>query len=123
MPGGREIELACCRAVEDPRLEGARVHDRHDAALDPFAVERARALPALAQGIVDDANAGLEQLLPELVAQEARLARDRVAIDGAGEMSNEAARNPSIEHDRYALGRRLARIEPRHRALARRAPD
>src|SRR4029453_19436116 len=111
MPGGREIELACCRAVEDPRLEGARVHDRHDAALDPLAVERARALPALAQGIVDDANAGLEQLLPELVAQEARLARDRAAVDGAGEMSDKAASDAPVEHHRHPLGPPLAGME------------
>src|SRR6059036_215021 len=123
MPGGHEVELACGCAVKDPGLEHAVVHDRHRTALDALAVERARALPALAQGIVDDANAGLEQPLPELVAQEARLARDRAAVDGAGEMSNEAARDPPIEHDRHALGRDLARIEPRHRAFPRRTPD
>src|SRR5262245_41977075 len=123
MPGRHKLELARGRAVKDPGLEHAVVYDRHRTALDPLAIERARALPALAQRIIDDANAGLEQLLPELVAQEARLARDCVAVDGAGEMSNQAARDPPIEHHRHSLGRDLAWIEPRHRALARRAPD
>ena len=119
MPGRREIELARRGAVEEPGLEHAIVHDGLHARLDALAVKRTRALTALAQRIVDDADAGLEQPLPELVAQKAGLARDRSAVDGAGEMSDQAARDPAVEHDRNPLGRNLARIEPGHCPLAR----
>src|SRR5882672_7011228 len=123
VPGGREIELARCGAVEEPGLEHAIVHDGLRARLDALAIEWTRALAALAQRIVNDADAGLEQALPKLVAQEAGLARDRSAVDGAGEMPDQAARDPAVEHDRNPLGGNLAGIEPGHCSRARRAPD
>ena len=66
---------------------------------------------------------GPEQALAQLVPEEARLARDRHAVDGAGEMADERAGNPPVEDHRHLSGRSLARIEPLDRALARAAPD
>jgi hypothetical protein len=57
------------------------------------------------------------------VAEEAGLARDRAAVDRAGEMADHRARHPPVEHDRHPLGLDLARIEPLDRALAGGAPD
>src|SRR5690349_5186103 len=93
MPGGHEVELARRGTVEEPGLKNAIVDDRLRPGLDAFAVERAGALAALAQRIVDDADAWLEQPLPELVAQKARLARDRSTVDGSGEMPDQTARD------------------------------
>ena len=90
--GGDEAELARGRAVEQPGAQHAVLDQRQLLAGDALAVERARAQAALAQRIVDDADAGGEQLLAELVLQEAGLARDRGAVDGAGEMRRPASR-------------------------------
>src|SRR5262245_33285171 len=123
MSGRRKIELARSRAIEEPGLERTVIDDGEHASRYALRIEGARALPALAQRIVDDADAGLEQAFPEPVAQKARLAGDRAAIDRAGEMADEPARDPPVEDHRHPLGRHLARIEPRNRALARGAPD
>ena len=123
MTGGGEAELARGRAIEQPGLQHAVLHQRERAAGDALAVERPRALAAPPQRIVDDTDAGREQALAELVAQEAGLARHRGAVDGAGEMSDEAAGDPPIEHHRHPLGRDLARIEARDRAFAGAAAD
>src|SRR5262249_48755507 len=117
------IELARGGAIEDPGPEHAILDDRERACRHALAVERPRALPALAQRIVDDADAGPEQPLRELVTQEAGLARDGIAVDGAGQVADRPAGDAAIEHDWHFLGRDLARIEPRDGALAGRAPD
>src|ERR1019366_10344916 len=91
MTGGGEAELARGRAIEQPGLQHAVLHQRERVAGDALTVERPRALAAPPQRIVDDTDAGREQALAELVPQEAGLARDRGAVDGAGQMSDEAA--------------------------------
>src|SRR6185437_9908553 len=115
---GRQPKLARARAVEQPGLQDAVLDERKFLALDALAVERTRAQATLAKWIVDDANAVAEQLDPHLVLEEAGLARDRSAVDGAGKMRNERPGHPRIEHHRHLAGRDLARVEPRHRALA-----
>ena len=82
-----------------------------------------RAQAALAQGIVDDADAVAEQLLAHLVAQEAGLARDRCAVGGARQMRHQRPGDARIEHHRHLARRHLARIEPLDRALAGGAAD
>src|SRR6185503_9149196 len=74
MPGGDEPELARGRAVEQPRHQHAVLDQRQPLPGDALAVDRPRALAALAQRIVDDADAFSEQLLAALVLEEARLA-------------------------------------------------
>ena len=64
-----------------------------------------------------------KNLLAEFLAQEAGLARDRAAVDGAGEMADQRAGDPAIEDDRHSAGRHLARIEALDRALAGVPPD
>src|SRR3954454_6891143 len=123
MPRRCKIELTRRGTIEQPGLEYAILHDGLRARLDAFAVEWTRALAALAQRIVDDTDAGFEQPLPELVTKKTGLARNRSAVDGAGEMPDQAARDPPVEHDWNTLGRNFARIELGHRPLARRAPD
>src|SRR5262249_38007677 len=123
MSGRRKIELARSRAIEEPGLERTVINDGEHASRHALRIEGARALPALAQRIVDDADAGLKQAFPELVTPKARLAGDRAAVDRAGEMADKPARDASVEVHRHPLCRHLARIEPRDRALARGAPD
>ena len=79
--------------------------------------------PRSRKRIVDDANAVGEQLRAHLVSQEAGLARDRRAVDGAGEMRHQRAGDARIEHHRHLARRHLARVEPRDRALAGGAAD
>ena len=86
VPGGDKAEFARGRAVEQPRTQHAVLDQRELLPGDAFGVERMRAQPAHAQRIVDDADAVGEQLLAHPVLQEAGLARDRGAVDGAGEM-------------------------------------
>ena len=102
------------------RASAAAVTQVHGEAV---AVERTRAQPARAQRVVDDADARREDALAALVLQEARAPRDRSAVGRAGEMPDERAGETRIEHDRDAVGLHLARVEPRHRAFARGAPD
>src|SRR5262249_13975427 len=85
MAGGLHAELARSGAVEEPRGQTAIVDDRTRGAGNTFGIEGTRAQPARPQRIVDDANAGREQSLAELVAEKARLACDRAAVDGARE--------------------------------------
>src|SRR5665811_2341402 len=82
-----------------------------------------RAQAALAQWIVDDADAVGEQLLAHLVAQKAGFARDRSAIGGAGEVRNQRAGHSAVEHHRHFAGGYLAWVEPLERALAGGAAD
>src|ERR1035437_8383373 len=82
-----------------------------------------RAQAALAQWIVDDADAVGEQLLAHLVAQKAGLARDRSAIGGAGEVRNQRAGHSAVEHHRHFAGGYLSWVEPLERALAGGAAD
>src|SRR5439155_16419474 len=90
---GLETELAGGRAIEEPGREGAVLDDGAARARDTFGVEGLRAQPAPPQRIVDDGDAGRKQAFAQLVAQEARLARDRAAIDRGGEVADERARH------------------------------
>src|SRR5262249_55731870 len=92
-------------------------------ARNPLRIERMRAKAALAQRIVDDVDAHPEDLLPELVFEEAGTARDRRSVDGGGEMSNERAGYPWLEDDRHFAGRDLAWVKPARRPFARGAAD
>ena len=121
--GRGQAEFARGGAIEDPGAQAAVVDQRQLLAGDAFAVEGMRAQAALAQRIVDDADAVGEQFLAHLVLQEAGLARDRRAIDGAGEMRHQRAGDARIEHHRHLARRHLARIEPRDGALAGAAAD
>ena len=104
------------RAVALSRNQWSARRRRSDSILlhrDALAVERMRAQAAQPQRIVDDADAGANNLLAELVLQEAGLARDRGAVDRADEMADQRARDP---RDRTPPARSavfdLARIEP-----------
>ena len=66
---------------------------------------------------------GANSCVAELVLEKAGLARDRAAVDRAREMTDERTGHARIEHHRHFLGRDLARIEPRDRALAGGAAD
>src|SRR3954465_7984394 len=121
--GGGETELTRGGAIERPRRQHAFVDQRDLLHGDAFGTERLRAQAAFAQGIVDDADVLGEQLLAELVLQEAGLARDRSAIDGADDMTDQRARDARIEHHRHLAGLDLARIGAGHGALARGTAD
>ena len=121
--GRDQPEFARGRAIQQPRGQHALVDQRELLHLDAFGVEGLRAQAAHPQGIVDDADVLREQLLAEPVFQEAGLARDRGAVDGADEMADQRSRNAGIEHHRHLAGLDLARIGARHRALARLAAD
>src|SRR4051812_27431966 len=81
MPCCLQIQFARSRGIKKPGVQDAILDDRKRASGHAFAVERPRAQSALAQRIVDNANARLEQPLSKLVLEEARLARDRAAVD------------------------------------------
>ena len=110
-PSSRAVAQSSSQVVSTPSSISAVL-----LAGDALGVERLRAQAALAQRIVDDADAVRKQLLAELVLQEAGLARDRGAVDGADEMADQRAGDARIEHDRHLAGLDLARIE---RATAR----
>src|SRR5262249_60250015 len=90
---------------------------------DAFGIERARAQAALAQRIVDHFHARIENPLAELVAQETRLARDRIAIRRAGEVADQGAGDPGGKHDRHPPSLDLPRIKATDGTLAGSAPD
>src|SRR6516165_5395440 len=123
MSGGFEAELARRRAIEDPGFQHTVLDQRAPLAGDAFGVKRVRAEAALAQRVIDDVDAGPEDVLPELVFQEAGTASDRGPIDGGCQVSNERARDPRFEYDRHLPGRDLARVEPARRPFAGRASD
>src|SRR4029078_6520543 len=87
--GGYKAQLARGRAVQQPSLECAILDQRHAFAGNAFGVERPRAQAAAAQWVVDDVDAAGENLLAHFVLEEARLARDRGAVDGADEMPDD----------------------------------
>ena len=89
-----------CRRIEEPGFQHAVLDNGEALSADAFAVERMRTLPARDQRIVDDADAGRENLLAQLLAQETRLARHRCAVGGAGEMTDQRARDARIENHR-----------------------
>src|SRR6187549_766861 len=111
VPGGDKAKLAGGRAVQQPRTQNAVFDECKLFSGDAFAVERMRAQPAFAQRVVDNANPVGEQLRLHLVSQEAGLARDRCAIDGAGQMRNQRAGGARIEHDRHLTCADLAWAE------------
>src|ERR1700692_1197452 len=121
--GGGKTELATGRAVEDPGFQDAALDHFARAGDDALGVERPRAQAAPAQRIVDDVDIGRKNLRAELFAQEARLARDRGAVDGVGEVADQRAGDAGVEHHRHAARRDLARIEPLDGALAGAAAD
>src|SRR5262245_46850257 len=118
MPGRYQRKLARGRRVEEPGFQDAVIDHGKRPAADAFAVERMRAQPALAQRVVDDADAFGKNLLPHAVLQEAGLARNRGAVDRRGEMPDQRAGDARVEHDRHAPRLDLARIETLDRALA-----
>src|SRR4051812_4734441 len=119
MAGGDEAEFTRGRAVQQPRGQHALIDDRELLHCDAFGIEWLRAQAAYAQRIVDNANGIAEQLLAEPVLQKTGLARDRGAVRGSDQMTNQRIRDPRVVHHRYLAGRDLARTEPRHRALPR----
>src|SRR5262252_5389431 len=118
MPSRFQAELACRRAVEDPRRQIAVRHDRASLTGNTLGIEGMRAQSANPQGIIDDDSACGKQALAELVSEEARLARDCAAVDGRREMPDQRAGGTRIEHDRHAASGHLARIEAFDRSLA-----
>src|SRR4051794_36711689 len=110
MTGAGKAKLARGGAVQDPGLQHTIFDERHALAGNALAVERPRAQAALAQRIVDDVDAGGENPLAHLVLEEARLTRDRAAVDGADQMADDRARDAPVEHHRHLPGRDLARI-------------
>src|SRR5262249_54606933 len=92
MAGAGKAELACGRGVEEPRREHAVLDHGEGLRCNALGVEWARAQAAPTQRIVEHADARPEQPLAEPVLEEARLARDRSTIDGAGEMADGRAR-------------------------------
>src|SRR5258708_26088445 len=121
MASGREPELARGCGVEEPRGQHAVLHDRESLGRNTLGIEGSRAQAAQAPRIVDHMDARLEQPFPQLVLEEARLARDSGRVDRAGEMTDERACDPPVEHDRNALGLDLARLASFYRTLAGRA--
>ena len=121
----RRLQLKLSRggAIEKPALEHAVFDELELVGGDAFGVERPRTQAALAQRIVDHIDTAAEQPRAELIAQERGLARDRGAVRGAGEMTEERSGNSWIEHDRHAAGFDFARIEPLDRAFAGVAAD
>ena len=61
--------------------------------------------------------------MAELLAEEACLARNRGAVDRAGEAADKAVGKARIVDDGAAAGRHLAGIEAGHRPLAGLAAD
>src|SRR5436305_1169866 len=123
MPGGGERQFARSRAVEKPRLEHTVLDHGERLAQNAFAVKWPRAKPAPSQWIVDDADAGTKQPVAHAVFEEARLTRDRRAVDRRGKMPDQRVRDARIEHHRNAPRLDLARIDALDRALRGNPPD
>src|SRR5215208_7959443 len=115
---GRELEFARSGAIEKPRRQHAVIDHSERLRGDAFAIERARTQTALAQRIVDNADAGLEQPLAKLVVEEAGLARHCAAVGGARKMTDQRPCDSAVEHHRHFCGGDLAWVEARDGALA-----
>ena len=111
MACGFEVELARGREVEQPCREHAVVDHGRPRGRQSLGIERPAAQSALAQRIVEDADAGRENAFAHLVFQKRRAARDGPAVDGAGEMADQAARDTAVIDHRHAGALRLARVE------------
>src|SRR5690606_20856756 len=83
-----------------------------------LSVEWTRSLTAQALRIVGHGNASGSNLLAHHFAQKAGLARDRRAIDSAGQMAGHAARHARVEDDIHRPGPGLAGIEASDDAFA-----
>src|SRR5437660_148636 len=118
MSCGDQPEFARGGAIEQPRGQYPLVDQRDLLHAYALGVEGLRAQAAHPQGIVDDADVLREQLLAHPVFQKAGLARDRGAVDGADEMTDQRCRYPGVVHDRHLAGLDLARISPRHGAFS-----
>src|SRR5205823_6328873 len=115
---GLEAELARGGEVEEPRGEYAVLDDGAAPVGDALGIERLRAQATLAVRILAYGNSFGEDLLSQLVLEEAGAARDRRAADGAGEVADKAASDPRIEHHRDLLRGDFARLQALDRALA-----
>ena len=116
-----EFSRGC--GIEEPCFQHTVFDERERLTGDAFGIKRPRAKATLAQWIVNDADFRTEQFLGQAVFQEARLARDRCAIDRRGQRSDQCVRDTRIEHHRHAPRLDLARIEPLHRTLTRKLAD
>jgi hypothetical protein len=123
MAGGLEAELTRRGAVEQPGLEQAGIDQLHRLNGQAFAIERARAQTPGTMRIVADRHALGEDLLAELVEQEAGLASDRGAGDGAEEMADQPGRDPAIEYHRHRATGDPGGIDPGNGALAGQPAD
>src|ERR1700761_5764030 len=123
MAGGDEAELPGRTQVQEPGGEAAVLDDRPPAGRDALTIERAGAYTPHQERVVDDLDAGCEELRPHLVAQERGAARHGRARDRTGQAADEAVRHARIEHDRQGRRGTLARVEAPHRAFAGRAAD
>ena len=103
VPSGCRSELARGRRIEQPGCEDAVLHHGQALGGDALGIEGARAQAAQAARVVEHVDARPEQPLAEPVLEEARLARDRRAVDRAGEMADEGPGHAPVEHDRHAL--------------------
>src|SRR3981081_438851 len=121
MASGCKPELPRGCGVEEPGGQYAVLHDGEALGNYPLGIEGSRAQAAHAPRIVDDVDARLEQPFPELVLEEARLARHGGGVDSAREMTDERTCDPPVEYDRCPVGLDLARIEAPDRPLAGRA--
>ncbi len=90
---------------------------------DALAVEWPRRQAADAARVVGDADARREHLRLQRMLQEAGLAHDGRAVDGAGEMAEQAHGHARIEDDGRLPGRQAAGTEPAHGPLARLGAD
>ena len=97
--------------------EVALVHGR------PSPSKRRDDRPRRTQRVLDDGECGREDLLAEIILQEAGAARDGRPVDGAEQMSDQAGGDPAVKIDRDRLRRDLARIEPPDGAVAGLAAD
>ena len=73
--------------------------------------------------IVHDRHAAVEQRFPQHIHQEAGAPGHRRAGDRAEQMADERPAHARIEDDGHRAALQFHRIKPRHRPLARLAPD
>src|SRR5579863_1201903 len=119
MAGALQPELACRAQVEHPGLQDPVLDQKGLPVGEALAVEGLGTLSAPAMRIVDDVDAGRQHALAELVLEKADAARDPGAVDGPGQMADQAVGYPRIEDDRHLAGCGLTRIESLHRLLPR----
>ena len=108
MPSWRADALSAIQLLSTPSETSSIARDAQ-----PFAVERARTQPALAQRVVDDRRPPRANTwVAEPVLEEARFARHRRAADRAGEMAEQGRRHARVEQHRHPAGLGPRRIQP-----------